>query len=206
MSSNVIQVHRKQSGNDLLKKITRCPWTFADIEPDFVVGRTACALYLSIRYHSLYPAYIYERVNKLGDKYELRILLVVIDHVEFKTYLKELSKLCIRMNMTLMLCWTVEDAAMYLEKYKLNEDKPADIIMEKPTNYEYEEALDQYMIDALAEAPSLNKTDGASLVALFDSFEKISNSSPEELSICPGVGLNKAQKLYDLLHRPMKRS
>lgn len=203
--SNVIQVNRKQTGNDLLKKLTRCPYTFADIEPDYVVGRTACALYLSIRFHALHPNYIYERINRLGENYDLRILLVVVDHVEHKSYLKELSKLCIRSNLTLMLCWSVEDAALYLEKYKLSEDKPADVIMEKPTNYEYEEALDQYMIDALAESKSVNRTDAASLVALYDTYERISKASPEELSLCPGVGMNKAQKLYDLLHRRLKR-
>lgn len=205
MSSNVIQVSRKQSGNDLLKKITRCPYTFADIEPDYVVGRTACAFYLSIRFHALHPNYIYERVNRLGENYDLRILLVVVDHVEHKSYLKELSKLSIRCNLTLMLCWTVEDAAMYLEKYKLSEDKPADIIMEKPTNYEYEDALDQYMIDALTESRSINRTDATSIVGLFDKFEKISTATPEELAICPGVGMQKAQRLYEMLHKKMKR-
>lgn len=104
-----------------------------------------------------------------------------------------------------MLCWSVEDAALYLEKYKLSEDKPADVIMEKPTNYEYEDALDQYMIDALAESKSVNRTDAASLVALYDTYGRISKASPEELSLCPGVGMGKAQKLYDLLHRRMKR-
>lgn len=205
MTTNTIQVNRCQTGNELLKKFTRCPYTFADIEPDYVVGRTACALFLSIRYHALHPNYIYARINRLGDNYDLRVLLVLVDHVEHKSYLKELSQLCIRSNFTLMLCWSIEDAAMYLERYKLSEDKPADTIMEKPTNYEYEEALDQYMIDALIESKSVNRTDAASLVALFDTFERISKASPEEMSLCPGVGMNKAQKLYDLLHRRMKR-
>lgn len=205
MNSNVIQVSRKQSGNDLLKKFTRCAYTFADIEPDYIVGRTACALYLSIRFHALHPNYIYERVNRLGDKYDLRILLVVVDHVEHKSYLKELSKLSIRSNMTLMLCWSVEDAAMYLEKYKLSEDKAPDVIMEKPINYEYEDALDQYMIDALSESKSMNRTDATTIVSLFDTFERICKASPEELSLCPGVGMLKAQRLHDLLHRKMKR-
>lgn len=203
--SNVIQVNRKQTGNDLLKHITRCPHTFADIEPDYVMGRTTCAFFLSIRFHALHPNYIYERINRLGENYDLRVLLVIVDHVEHKSYLKELSKLSIRSNLTLMLCWTIEDAAMYLEKYKLSEDKPADTIMEKPTNYEYEEALDQYMIDALAESKSINRTDATSIVALFDTFRRISTAAPEELSICPGVGMQKAQRLYELLHRRMKR-
>lgn len=94
---------------------------------------------------------------------------------------------------------------MYLEKYKLNEERSADLIMERTTNYEYEEALDQYMIDALAETRAVNRTDAANLVSLFDTFERISSASPEELSICPGVGMQKAQRLYDLLHKKMNR-
>lgn len=203
--ANAIQVNKCQSGNPLMKKFTLCSCTFADIEPDFVVGRTACALFLSIRFHALHPKYIYERISRLGESYDLRILLVLVDHVELNTYLKELSQLCIRCNFTLMLCWTVEDAAMYLERYKLSEGKSADVIMEKPTNHDYEEALDQYMIDALTESRSINRTDAASIVYMFDNFSRISSAAPEELAICPGVGLNKAMRLYDLLHKPMKR-
>lgn len=170
-----------------------------------MMGRTCCALYLSLRWHALHPNYIYTRVNLLGDNYDLRVLLVLVDHVEPRASLIELSKLCIRSKLTLMLAWSIEDAAMYLEKYKLNEDRPADGIMEKPTNYEYEDALDQYVIDALAEGRSVNRTDAASLVSMFDSFERISKAAPEELALCPGVGLQKAQNLYNLLHKPMKR-
>lgn len=94
---------------------------------------------------------------------------------------------------------------MYLEKYKLSEDKPADLIMEKPTSYEYEDALDQYMIDALTECRAINRTDAASIVSLFDKFTRIAAATPEELALCPGVGMSKAQRLYNLLHKPMKR-
>lgn len=204
-TTNAIQVKKCQAQNDVLKKFSRCRYTFADIEPDFVVGRTACALYLSLRYHAQNPNYIYERINKLGSKYDLRILLLVIDHIEHKSYLKELSQLTIRSNMTLMLCWTIEDAAMYLEKYKLSEDKSAEVIMEKPTSHEYENALDQYMIDALAECRTINRTDSASIVGLFDNFRRICKADPDELACCPGVGQQKAERLYNLLHRKIKR-
>lgn len=204
-TTNVIQVNRNQTGNDLLKKLSRVGYTFADVKPDYVIGRTACALFLSIRYHALHPNYIYGRINSLGSDYELRVLLVLVDHVEHKSYLKELEKLTIRSGMTLMLAWTVEDAAMYLEKYKLFEEKPADSIMEKPTNHDYENALDQYMMDALAECKGINKTDAATIVGHFDTFTRIVLADPEELAICPGVGPTKAQRLHNLLNRNMRR-
>lgn len=204
-TTNTIQANKRQAGNDLLKKLTRCPYTLADIEPDFIVGRTACVLYLSIRFHALHPNYIYERVNKLADNFELRVLLVNVDHVEHKSYLMELTKLSIRSNLTLMLSWTIEDAAMILEKLKLNEDKPPDAIMEKPTSEEYGDALDQYVIDAISENRSITRVDAAYLVSLFGSFERLVEAGPEDYALCYGVGFQKGQRLYDLLHRPMKR-
>jgi DNA excision repair protein ERCC-1 len=204
-TSNTILVSKKQTGNDLLKKLTRCPYSMVDIEPDFIVGRTTCVLYLSIRWHALHPNYIYERVNRLADNFELRVLLVNVDHVEHKSYLMELTKLSIRSNLALMLSWTIEDAAMILEKLKLNEDKPPDAIMEKPTSEEHGEALDQYVIDAISESRSITRVDAAFLVSLFGSFERLVEASPEDFALCYGVGFRKGQKLHELLHRPMKR-
>lgn len=35
-----------QRGNPLLKHIRNVPWEFSEIEPDYVMGKTACALFL----------------------------------------------------------------------------------------------------------------------------------------------------------------
>lgn len=79
-SSNSILVNTKQKGNPLLKSINNIPWEFDEsIVPDYVVGKTACVLFLSIRYHQLKPDYIQERLKMLGKMYELRILLVQVD-------------------------------------------------------------------------------------------------------------------------------
>lgn len=203
---STILVHKRHAGNDVLKYIKRCAYSItSDIEPDFVLGRNICALFLSLRFHATNPTYIYDRITSLGTNYDLRILLVIVDHIEYESYLKELSKLFIRCKITMMLAWSIEDAAAYLERYKLSENQPAELIMGQPTNPEYDEALDQYMIDAIAECKTVNRTDAASLVGLFDKFERICQMSSEDLAICPGVGLQKANKLHDLLHRKVKR-
>ena len=73
---------------------------FGDIVPDFEVGRTTGVLYLrwfalyewvwwrmmltlfsSLKYHRLHPEYIHQRIEKLGHRYNLRILLIVCDIV-----------------------------------------------------------------------------------------------------------------------------
>ena len=79
-SVHSILVNPKQRGNPLLKAINNIPWEFDDsIVPDYVVGKTACVLFLSIRYHTLKPDYINDRLKQLGKMFELRILLVHVD-------------------------------------------------------------------------------------------------------------------------------
>lgn len=78
--TNCILVNPKQRGNPILKSITNIPWEYdTTIIPDYVVGATACILYLSLRYHRLNPDYIHARLKELGKRFELRILLVQID-------------------------------------------------------------------------------------------------------------------------------
>lgn len=80
IQSNTIAVNSKQRGNPILKSITNVPWEFCDdIIPDYIVGATACILYLSLKYHNLNPDYINNRLKELGKMYELRILLVQVD-------------------------------------------------------------------------------------------------------------------------------
>lgn len=76
-----IKIHFHFSGNPILKSITNVPWEFDDsIIPDYVVGKTAGILFLSLRYHSLNPDYIHNRLKELGKRFELRVLLVQVDN------------------------------------------------------------------------------------------------------------------------------
>lgn len=78
--SNCIQVNPKQRGNPILKSIVNIPWEFDEsIIPDYLIGSTACVLYLSLRYHQLNPDYIHNRLKLLGKRFELRVLLVQVD-------------------------------------------------------------------------------------------------------------------------------
>jgi len=61
-----------------LKFITNILWEYSNIVPDYVMGKTTCALFLSIRYHQLNPDYIHERLKSLGTAYNLRVLLVQV--------------------------------------------------------------------------------------------------------------------------------
>ena len=51
---------------------------------------------------------------------------------------------------------------------------------------------------------SVNKTDAATLISVFSTLEGIVNASIEELTLCPGFGPLKAQKLHKALHESFK--
>jgi DNA excision repair protein ERCC-1 len=90
----------QQRLNPILECIRNVSKEFGDIVPDFQLGRTTCALFLrcvtalafeganadievevSLKYHRLHPEYIHQRIQKLGNSYNLRILLLMCDVV-----------------------------------------------------------------------------------------------------------------------------
>ncbi|XP_042088119.1 DNA excision repair protein ERCC-1 isoform X3 [Ovis aries] len=129
--SNSIIVSPRQRGNPVLRFVRNVPWEFGDVLPDYVLGQSTCALFLSLRYHNLHPDYIHQRLQSLGKSYALRVLLVQVDVKDPQKALKELAKMCILADCTLILAWSPEEAGRYLETYKAYEQKPADLLMEK---------------------------------------------------------------------------
>jgi len=194
-----VLVNNKQRGNPLLKSIVNVPWEYSDsIIPDYVVGRTTCVLYLSLRYHMLKPDYIYNRVKSLGKLYELRILLLQIDVKDPHNALKQLTKMCLVADLTLMLAWSCEEAGKLIETYKIFENKPPDLIMEKAEGDDYSR-----VVNALTTVRAVNKTDAALLLSTFGTLENICKASQTSLALCPGFAQHKATQLYNALHKPL---
>ncbi|NWI13329.1 ERCC1 protein, partial [Crypturellus soui] len=201
-----------QRGNPVLRFVRNVPWAFGDIVPDYVLGQSTCALFLSLRYHNLHPGYIHERLRSLGRSFALQLLLLQVDVVGVPPVsprvpvspprvsptsplspqkdphqaLKELAKICILADCTLVLAWSAEEAGRYLETYKAYEQKPADLLMEK-----VERDFLSRMTDCLTSVKSVNKTDTSSLLATFGSLAAMARASKEDLSLCPGVGPQK---------------
>ncbi|XP_013412183.1 DNA excision repair protein ERCC-1-like [Lingula anatina] len=200
--ANCLLVNPRQRGNPILKFVRNVPWEFdGDLIADYKMGQTTCALYLSLKYHNLNPDYIHERLKQLGKQYELRVLLTQVDVKDPHHSLKELAKICLMANCTLLLAFSPEEAGRYLETYKAYEVKPPDAIMEK-TEGDYMSRL----TDCLTTVKSVNKTDAMTLISNFGSIENIINTSEEELSFCPGLGPQKAQRLHALFHEPFLKS
>lgn len=198
--TNSIVVNTRQRGNPILKGIRNVPWEFGNIVPDYEMGKATCALFLSLRYHQLHPEYIHTRLKSLGKSYDLRVLLVQVDVKDPHHLLKDVSKMCILADCTLILAFSPEEAGRYLETYKVYENKPPEMIMEK-SEHDYMSKL----TDCLTSVKSVNKTDCVNLISSFKSLEAIMNSSRESLSFCPGLGPRKAQRLYEVFHEPFIR-
>lgn len=60
-------------------------------------------------------------------------------------------------------------------------------------------------MNALTTIRSVNKTDAMTLMMTFGTLEAIVKASPTALSLCPGFGAAKAQRLYKVLHEPFIR-
>ncbi|KAF7395543.1 hypothetical protein HZH68_009593 [Vespula germanica] len=194
---NTLLVSPKQKGNPLLKFIINIPWEYSDIVPDYVMGKTTCALFLSVRYHQLNPDYIHDRLKLLGNAYNLRVLLVQVDVADPHHALKHLTRICILADLTLMLAWSAEDAGKIIETYKIYENKPPDIIMDRSGTAPY-----QKLINAFTTVRSVNKTDATTLLSTFGTLKDIANASTDTLALCPGFSFLKAERLHKVLHEP----
>lgn len=94
-----------------------------------------------------------------------------------------------------------EEAGRYLETYKAYEQKPADLLMEK-----LEQDFVSRVTECLTTVKSVNKTDSQTLLTTFGSLEQLTAASREDLALCPGLGPQKARRLFDVLHEPFLKA
>ncbi|KAK7549525.1 restriction endonuclease type II-like protein [Phyllosticta citricarpa] len=198
-TSSSILVSPRQRGNPILNSIRAVPWEYSDIVPDYTVGATTCALFLSLKYHRLHPEYIYSRIKALAGKYNLRILLVMVDIENHEEVLRELSKTSLINNVTIMLCWSAQEAGRYLELYKTYEHAaPTSIRAHQATNYS------EKLVEFITTPRSINKTDAVSLVSNFGSLRTAINAHPEEVALVAGWGDKKVQRWCNSVREPFR--
>ncbi|ERN10704.1 hypothetical protein AMTRI_Chr09g19080 [Amborella trichopoda] len=198
---NAVLVSRRQQGNPLLKHIRNARWMFADIVPDYQLGQTSCALYLSLRYHLLHPDYLYYRIRELQKNFRLRVVLCHVDLEDVVKPLLEVTRTALLHDCTLLCGWSLEECGRYLETIKVYENKPADIIQER-TDSDYLSRLSH----ALSVVRRVNKSDVVTLGSAFGSLSRVMDASMEDLARCPGIGEHKVKRLYDTFHEPFKRN
>ncbi|KCV71252.1 hypothetical protein H696_02202 [Fonticula alba] len=81
---------------------------------DFILGRTACAIFLCTSYHRQFPAYVYEQAKRLGGSFDLRLLLVLCDSPNDTDILTELTRLAVNYRLTILLAETPDEVARIL--------------------------------------------------------------------------------------------
>ncbi|KAK5431963.1 ssDNA endonuclease and repair protein rad10 [Exophiala xenobiotica] len=196
---SAILVSTRQKGNPILNHVKSLPWEYSDIPCDYVLGATTCAMFLSLKYHRLHPEYIYSRIRQLGKLYNLRILLTMVDITNHEEALKELSKTSMINNLTLILCWSSQEAGRYLELFKSYEHaSPASIRAHQAETYQ--ESLTEFV----TTPRTINKTDAASLISNFGSLRAAVNAQPEELALVPGWGEKKVKAWTTTVREPFR--
>ena len=196
---SAILVSPRQKGNPILNNVRSLPWEYSDIPADFVLGATTCCLFLSLKYHRLHPEYIYNRIRNLGHLYNLRVLLTMVDITNHEEPLKELSKTSMVNNLTLILCWSAQEAGRYLELYKSYEHaSPISIKAHQSTSYR------DKLVEFVTTPRSINTTDATSLISAFGSIRAAVNARPEEIGMIPGWGEKKVQRWCQTVDEPFR--
>ncbi|GJE95452.1 DNA repair protein rad1 [Phanerochaete sordida] len=191
---NNIIVNPCQRGNPVLECIKGSGKEFGDILSDYQVGRTTGVLYLR-----LHPEYIHQRIERLGTAFNLRILLVLCDVSEHQDSIRELTKICLINNITVIVAWTLEEAGFYLSTFKQFEHKPPTLIKER-VDKDYE----SMMRTALTSINKVNKTDVEILRTSIGSFADIARTPADRLMQLPGFGQVKVKRIKDAFEKPFR--
>jgi len=152
-----------------------------------------------LKYHRLYPEYIYTRIRNLQGKYNLRILLTMVDIANHEDPLRELAKTSLVNNVTLILCWSAAEAARYLELYKSYEHASFKAIQGHQGS-SYVERL----VDFVTVPRGVNKADAVSLVSNFGSLKNAINADPEQIGIIGGWGEVKVKRWCEAIDEPFR--
>lgn len=153
----------------------------------------------SLKYHRLHPEYIYTRIRNLQGKYNLRVLLTLVDIPNHEDPLRELAKTSLVNNVTVILCWSAAEAAHYLELYKSYENASFAAIKGQQSS-SYADRL----TDFVTTPRSLNKSDAVALVANFGSLKNAVNADAEQLGMIGGWGGIKVKRWIKAVEEPFR--
>ena len=196
---STILVNQRQRGNPVLTNIRNVGWEFSVIVPDYQVGPTSAVLFLSLRYHRLHPEYIHQRISSIGNMFSLRILLVQCDINDHQAPVKELTKIALINNLTMMMAWSAEEAGRYIETYKTFERKSHDMIRER-INEDYPSQINA----VLTQIRSVNKTDVMTLLTHHGSLRNMTKIDPDTLGNLPGFGDIKVKQIREAFNQPFR--
>ena len=118
-SGKAVLVNTTQKENPLLNHLKNTNWRYISsaggnkIYYDYLVKQRS-VLFLTLTYHKLYSDYITRRMVPLS-KNGNNILIFVVDDSNSEDILREITKFCIFNGFTLLLAFSFEQAAKYIE-------------------------------------------------------------------------------------------
>ncbi|KAL2266225.1 hypothetical protein VTJ83DRAFT_5577 [Remersonia thermophila] len=198
-SGSSILVSPRQKGNPVLACLKSVPWEYSDIPADYGLGSTTCALFLSLKYHRLHPEYIYTRIRNLQGRYNLRVLLTLVDVPNHEDSLRELSKTSLINGVTVVLAWSAAEAARYLELYKAYEHAGFAAIRGQQA-----EGYAERLVGFVTAPRNINKADAVALVSSFGSLRRAVNATPDQISAVSGWGEKKVRAWCKAVEEPFR--
>lgn len=194
---NTIIVSQRQHGNPVLRSIRNVPWRYGHSTADYVLSDSTCALFLSLRYHTLHPTYLSRRLLQLSPCYSLRLVLLLVDTEFADVPVLEVTRIAILHDASSLLAWSVAEAARYLETLRAYARKPADLIKERSDG-----GFVSQLAECLTLVRPLSRSDVATLQATYGSLANIVRASDQELAACPGLGERKVRRLRQTFTEP----
>lgn len=183
----------------MLDFIKDVPWEYGagDMVADYVTGSTSCVLFLSIKYHSIKPEYIYRKIAKLQKQdFELKVLLVLIDKDNHEAAIRELTRASFRHELAVLVAWSNEDCGNYISKLKSLETATPKLI-EGSKSLDYTTRL----ADVLNNV-RLNKSDALHLTATFGSLKKAILDDTDKIAEISGFGPTKVKRWKETVMEP----
>lgn len=192
-----ILVHPSQiHGNPLMEEIKKVPRinyeVSKEIMADYVTGYTSCVLLLSLKYHGLHPDYIDTRINRLGNSHDLKVLLVIIDVDNSSESLKELTRMTVNKDITIIAAGTFREAADYVVGLFKQQQRPPTLLQKAP-----KESYKDQITDVSTKVRNVSSANMFTLAAKYGSLKSaIENSTSEDIDQLPGWGEKKAQAFH----------
>lgn len=200
---SLILASEKQRNNPVLRHVRHAAVEFApaaSLTSDFELSDTTTALFLSVQYAKLHPQYLWTRIEGLR-RCRLRVLLVLVDDPDCERTLLSVQALAVSNGLTVLLAFSQEEAARYLETYAVMKNKSDESLKGKRET----DAL-AVVTDALTEIKTVNKTDVKTLLRNFDgTLMGVFSAKMEEMALCEGVGGKKVLQLHKAFNEPFFR-
>lgn len=201
-----IIVNRNQEYNPVVKLIRNVGWEYSEgdqLVVDYRLGQSTGLLFLSVRYHRIHSNYIYERMQMIPkEKYRLMVILLLLD--DRKNWsrndrtINEITKTACLLSWTVIVAWSDEEAARWLEALHSQQHKTTDLLREKVSTARVNTER------VLCEIPGINKTDAKLLMCTAGSLNNIASLKHEDILKLRGFGKKKTDSLFTSLDAPLR--